>query len=139
MVLSDGRGVPLGVHIDSATPAENKLIEKTLTMVRIPRRRGRPKTKVKRIIADKGYDDDPLRWRLWNRGIELISPYRSNNKNRVFEDGRKLRRYKRRYIIERTNSWLKNFRRVTTRWDRSLTAYTGFVRIACICITLMKF
>lgn len=112
MVLSDGRGVPIAVHVDRASPAENE---------------------------SKGYDDDPLRRRLWNRGIELISPYRSNNKSRVFEDGRKLRRYKRRYIIERTNSWLKNFRRVTTRWDRSLTSYTGFVRIACICITLMRF
>jgi hypothetical protein len=44
------------------------------------------------------------------RGIELIAPYRKNNKERRYEDGRKLRRYKRRWIIERTNAWLGHFR-----------------------------
>ena len=47
---------------------------------------------------------DPLRQRLQKRGIELIAPYRENRKERRFEDGRKLRRYKRRWIVERTNS-----------------------------------
>jgi len=59
--------------------------------------------------------------------------------NRPYEDRKKLRRYKRRWKIERTNAWLKNFRRATVRWDRNLTAYNGFVHIACICITLMTF
>ena len=58
------------------------------------------------MIADRGYDSDPLRERWKRRGIELIAPYRKNNKERRYEDGRKLRRYKRRWIIERTNAWL---------------------------------
>jgi IS5 family transposase len=52
------------------------------------------------VIADRVYDSDPLRERLKKRGIELIAPYRINNKQRRYEDGRKLRRYKRRWIIE---------------------------------------
>jgi hypothetical protein len=44
--------------------------------------------------------------RLKKRRIELIAPYRENNRHRRYEDGHKLRRYKRRWIVERTNSWL---------------------------------
>jgi transposase len=73
--------------------------------------KGRPRTKPKRVIADRAYDSDPLRERLKKRGIDLIVPYRENNKKRKHEDGRKLRRYKRRWIIERTNAWLGQFRR----------------------------
>ena len=52
------------------------------------------------MIADRGYDSDPLCERLRRRGIELIVPYRENNQHRRYEDGRKLRRYKRRWIVE---------------------------------------
>ena len=45
------------------------------------------------MIADRAYDSDPLRERLKKRGIDLIVPYRENNKQRRYEDGRKLRRY----------------------------------------------
>jgi transposase len=72
----------------------------------LTRPESRPRQKRKRIIADRAYDSDPLRERLAKRGIDLIVPYRKNSKHRRYEDGRKLRRYKRRWIIERTNAWL---------------------------------
>ena len=103
MVLGDGQGVPLGVRLESASPAEVTLADATLKEVRVPRPKGRPRQKPKRVIADRGYDSDPLRKRWKKRGIELIAPYRNNNKERRYHDGRKLRRYKRRWIIERTN------------------------------------
>jgi transposase len=106
MVLADGEGVPLGVRLESASPSEVTLAEATLDEVRVPRPKGRPRQKPERVIADRGYDSDPLRERLQQQGIELIAPYRSNNKERRYEDGRKLRRYKRRWIVERTNAWL---------------------------------
>ena len=72
----------------------------TVAEVRVLWPRGRPRQKPKRIIADRGYDSDPLRERFKNRGIELIAPYREKNKLRRYEDGRKLRRYKRRCIVK---------------------------------------
>ena len=69
------------------------------------------------MIADTAYDSDPLRQRLQKRGIELIVPYRENNQQRRYEDGRKLRRYKRRWIVERINSWLGQFRRLLVRHE----------------------
>ena len=143
MVAIDEEGVPLNVVVDSASVYEGHLAEETVNNIFVKkhdRRRKHPiLRKPKRVIADKGYDDDGLRNRFSERGIDFIVPYRDNRVNRPYEDGRKLRRYRRRYKVERTNAWLKNFRRVTVRWDRSLSAFKGFVHIACICITLMKF
>lgn len=61
-----------------------------------------------------------LRRRLARRGIDLIAPVQKTHVNN-FQDQRKFRRYKRRWIIERTHAWIQNFRRLVVRWDRSLT------------------
>jgi transposase len=90
------------------------------------------------VIADRAYDSDPLRERLKKRGIDLIVPYRSNNKHRRYEDGRKLRRYKRRWIIERTNAWFGQFRRLLVRHEYLLATYRAFFYIACLWITLRR-
>jgi transposase len=76
-----------------------------------------------------------LRERLNKRGIELIAPYRSNNKQRRYEDGRKLRRYKRLWIVERTNAWLGQFRRFLIRHEHLLATYCAFFYLACLWIT----
>ena len=59
--------------------------------------------------------------RFHKRQTELIVPYRKSIRNRRFEDKRKLRRYRKRWKIERTNAWLQNFRRIHVRYDRILT------------------
>ncbi len=119
-----------------SSPGEATLAEATLAEVRVPRPRGRPRQKPKRVIADRGYDSDPLRERFKRRGIELIVPYRKNNRARRYEDGRKLRRYKRRWIVERTNAWLGQFRRLLVRHEHLLSTYRAFFYIACFWITL---
>ena len=140
MVVVDGQGVPLGAHLDSASPSEVTLLETTIETIAVPRSgRGRPRKNPDRIIADKGYDSDPLRERLAGRGIELICPYRKNNQKKKYHDGRKLRRYKRRWTVERTFAWLQNFRRLVVRWDRKLTSYKSFFHMACLLITLRQF
>ena len=139
MVLVDGQGLPLGVRLESASPSEVTLAEATLAEVRVPRPKGRPRQKPERVIADRGYDSDPLRERLKKRGIELIAPYRKNNKQRRYEDGRKLRRYKRRWIVERTNSWLGQFRRLLVRHEHLLSTYCAFFYLACFWITLRRY
>jgi transposase len=94
--------------------------------VRVPRPKGRPRQKPERVIADRGYDSDPLHQRLRRRRIELIVPYWENNQHRRYEDGRKLRRYKHRWIVERTNAWLGQFRRLLVRHEYLLCIYRAF-------------
>jgi transposase len=140
MVVVDGRGVPLGVRLYAASPAEVRRAEETLAAIRVGRRHcgGRPRQKPARVIADKGYDSDPLRQRLRRRGIELIAPHRQNRRKSPTQDGRALRRYRRRWTVERTIAWLGNFRRLVVRYDRSLTIYQAFVHIACFIIVLRR-
>jgi transposase len=92
-----------------------------------------------RLIADKSYDSDPLRKRLKRqRGIDLICPHRRNRTKPKLQDGRKLRRYRRRYKIERTFAWLGSFRRLVVRYDRLITVYSAFFHLACLMITLRR-
>ena len=90
------------------------------------------------MIADGGYDSDPLRQRLARRGIELIAPHHRNRTRPATQDGRAFRRYKRRWIVERTIGWLGNYRPLVLRYDRSLTIYSGFFHIACFMIVLRR-
>jgi transposase len=140
MVVVDGAGVPLGDHLCSASPAEVKLAETTLASIRVGRRHhaGRPRQKPERVITDRAYDSDPLRTRLRRRGIELICPHKKNRVRPATQDGRALRRYRRRWVIERTIGWLGNFRRLVVRYDRSLKIYAAFFHIACFMIVLLR-
>jgi transposase len=111
-----------------------------LSRICVPRRgRGRPRSKPRRLIYDRAADSDPLRKRLKKRGIDLICPHRSNRTKPPLQDGRKLRRYRRRWKIERTISWLGNFRRLLVRHDRDVKMYNAFFHVACLIITLRRF
>jgi len=140
MVVVDGKGVPLGIHLGSASPSEVTLAETTLASIRVPNRhgRGQPRQKPQRLIADKAYDSDPLRMRLKKRGIELIVPHKTNRVRKPTQDGRSLRRYRKRWKIERTNAWLGNFRRLVVRYERYLNIYKAFFLIACFMIVLNR-
>ena len=134
MVVVDGQGVPLASRLGSASPAEVKLLEPTLQ--ELPHAL---LSQIKRLIVDRGYDSDPLRLRLQERGIDMICPHRRNRRKPKTQDGRKLRRYKRRWKVERTFAWLGNYRRLLVRWERNLVVYRGFFHLACALITLNRF
>jgi transposase len=140
MVVVDGQGLPIGGTLASASPAEVKLAEETLETINIPRKgRGRPKKRPLRVIGDKAYDSDPLRKRLKSLKIDLIVPHRKNRKKAKLQDGRKLRRYRKRWKVERTFSWLSNFRRLVVRYDRLISVYRGFFHLAILMIVLNRF
>jgi transposase len=132
MLLTDGNGIPLGTTISTASRNDVRLIEDLLDQ-RVLRRR------VRRLIYDKAADSDPLRKRLKDRGTELITPHQKGRKKPPTQDGRKLRRYRKRWKVERTFSWMQNFRRTITRFEYYAHLFHGFVKLACIMITLNKF
>jgi len=91
-----------------------------------------------RLIADRGYDSNAVRALLVKRGIDPIIPARCNNTAATHQDGRKLRRYRRRWIVQRTHSWLQRFRRLVVRYERSAVVFLGLVHIACALVTLRR-
>lgn len=132
MILTDGHGTPLAADVASASPAEVTRIEPLLGK-RVLRR------KPKRLIYDKAADSDRLRKRLAKRGIELICPHRKNRRRPKTQDGRTLRRYKRRWKVERSIAWLFNFRRLVVRYEHHAHLFHGFVQLACLYTILRRF
>jgi transposase len=92
-----------------------------------------------KMIGDKAYDSDPLDEQLAEIGIELIAPHKRNRKKAKTQDGRKLRRYKRRWKVERLFAWMHNYRRVVVRYEYHLDNFLGFVHLACILILLKSY
>ena len=92
----------------------------------------------RRLVGDRGYDSDPLREQLAERGITLISPYRDNRVNRPYEDRRRLRVYRERWIIERTIAWFGAFRRLLVRHERSSRMFLAFFQFAAALIVLRR-
>jgi len=90
-----------------------------------------------RVIADRACGSDPLREALANRGVDLTCPHRRKRTRPKTQDGRKLRRYRRRWIIERTFAWLGNSRRLVVRWERRLVVYRALFHLAC-CFILLR-
>lgn len=123
MVLVDARGLPVSVETMSATPHESKLVQRLFDFMLTS-------ATPERVIGDKAFDDDGLAADLAERGTELIAPHRSNRKH-ITQDGRPLRRYKRRWTVERTIAWLEHFRRLCIRWEKSTTLFRGFLHLAC--------
>lgn len=132
MLMIDGNGIPLSAFTLSANQAEVNALE-TLVDTRVM------KKKPKRILYDKAADADWLRDGLNARGIELICPHRRGRKKPPTQDGRPLRRYKRRYKVERTISWLFNLRRLVVRYEYHDYLFEGFVQLGCLFILLKRF
>ena len=138
MLVTEGQGIPVGVYLDSAQKAEVHLAARTLETVKVSHGPGRPRTRPKHLIADRGYDSRAFRAYLRGRGIgATIPPIRRRGRRRV---GRPIHtdwaRYGQRWIIERTNAWLQNYRRVLVRHERLLDTYRAFVLLACTMIAL---
>lgn len=129
MAICDRHGLPLAVHVASASPYEPHLVPATLDarfLRELPTR----------LIGDRGYDSDGLDATLRDRyQIEMIAPNRSHRCRRT-QDGRTLRRSRRRWKIERLFAWLHNSRRLVTRWEYHVANFLGMLQLACARILL---
>ncbi|HXO77662.1 MAG TPA: IS5 family transposase [Puia sp.] len=125
MAIADASGLLIAANVTSATPHEVGLVQQTLASGFLERR-------PERLIGDRAYDSDKLDAELKEQGIEMIAPHRRNRKRPATQDGRALRRYKRRWKIERLFAWLQNFRRLLVRQERKVENFLGFVHLAAI-------
>ena len=131
MAITEKRGRPIGVLIANASHHEVRLVEGTLDACFVSEL---PVI----LIGDKAYDSDPLDASLRDRGVDMVAPHKKNRKKPATQDGRRLRRYKRRFKVERFFSWIEDFRRLVVRWEYHAANYLGFVHLACLRI-LMRY
>ena len=132
-VVADASGLPLGMATAAADVSEQELLMPALDDVPVEIPPGTP------VIADKGHDSDPVRDELGEAGYEPIIPHRRNRVKPSRNDGRRLRRYRQRWKIERTNAWLHCYRGLAVRWSHYSFLYDGMVYIAFIHMALQRF
>jgi transposase len=129
MGIADGHGLPLALRTESASPAEVKLVKATLEerlVADVP----------ERLIGDKAHDSDRLDEQLMQEyGTEMIAPNKINRRAPT-QDGRPLRRYVRRWKIERLFAWLFNFRRLVVCYEYYAENFQGLVHLAAAVILL---
>ena len=133
-VAVDATGIPVGVATDAANVPETELGGVALASIppAVPVPDGVP------VVAVKGYDSDPLREQLADRGFTRVAPHRKNRTRPRTADGRRLRRSKRRYIVERSLAWYHSYRRAVTRYERKVHLFDGFVFLALAFIGLNR-
>jgi len=127
--LVDFEGTPFNVVFASGNTHDMPLAIPTITNNSV----GKPGI----ILADKGYDSDPFRLKLKSFGIETNIPNR-NIKNRKKQENYNIPLGKMRFKIERTNGWIKSFRRLHFRFDYTLASFQAFTYLALIVICLRK-
>jgi transposase len=130
--ITVGDSVPIAVSVQAASPHESQLVEEAIGhsfLDDLP----------VRLIGDKAYDSDGLDRQMREQyGIEVIAPHRSDRLEPT-QDGRPLRRYRRRWTIERLFAWLQIYRRLTNRWEYHIENFFGMVRLGCMKIMLRYF
>lgn len=131
MAIADRHGLPLAVAIAPGQRNDTVLTDRTLDAAFVERL-------PPRLIADRAWDSEKWQYTLWTeREIELIAPLKKRSRRK--QDRRTLRRYKRRWKVERLFAWLKQFRRIQTRHEYKAANYLGFLHLACAVILLRYF
>jgi IS5 family transposase len=131
-IVVDASGLPLGLEVAAADVSEQQLLMPALEDVPVEVPPGTP------IVADKGHDSDALRDEIEEAGYVPVIPHRKNRVKPSRNDGRRLRRYGHRWIIERTNAWLHCYRGMAVRWAHYTFMYVGMARLAFIQLALQR-
>jgi putative transposase len=129
-LLVDGNGVPLAVAVDGANRHDSKLLAATLDGIVVLR--PHRETGEQHLCLDKGYDFEFVRDEAEARGYvhhirgrgEEVQPH---------PDGKA-----RRWVVERTISWLNRSRRLLVRWEKHARNYLAFIHLACAQLIFAK-
>lgn len=123
--------MPVGLAVDGANRHDMKLVRETIES--IPVRRPRPtRKKPQGLCMDKGYDYDEVRALLKEFGFTAHILARGEEAKKI----KKHVRFKaRRWVVERTHSWMNRFRRILIRWEKKPENYFALLHLVCAVIT----
>ena len=131
-MLTDGHGIPIAIVIDGANRHDMKLAEATLESQRIIPD-DCPEDERRHLCLDKGYDYAEIHELVKAWGYVGHIPPRDESK-RIIDD---IPNYQaRRWVVERTHSWMNRFRRLLIRWEKRSENYLGMLHLACACIAI---
>jgi transposase len=140
-LVTDGNGLPLALHLTAGQRHESRAFEPLMHAVRLPRRRGRPRTRPRRLLGDRAYSTPAVREHCRRRGIRAVIPQRADETRRR-RRGRPLAfdpaAYRKRNAAERCVGWLKECRSVATRFDKLAVNFLAMVKLACARLLLRR-
>jgi transposase len=131
LAIVDRHGLPLSVSTHAVNHHEVTLVQLSFDFYML-------EAKPEYLIDDRAYDNDGLDADLKQDGVNMIAPHRSTRKHKT-QDGRSLRRYHRRWLVERFFAWLQWKPRLLIRWEYYAANFLGFVQRASITILLKRF
>lgn len=130
-MLTDGEGIPLSVAVSGANTHDMRLVEETLNG--IPIERPDPEEVEQNLCMDKGYDYPDVRQTVDDFGYTAHIKTRGEEE----QERQELPGYRaRRWVVERTHSWMNRFRRLLIRWEKKLENYKQLLHFACAYICL---
>lgn len=130
MAVADRNGLPVAVGIASGERHETRNVIDTLKARFL-------KALPVRLIGDKAYDSNKLDAELAAMGVEMIAPNHTTRKLQT-QDGRQLRRYRRRWHVERLFAWIMRSRRLVTRYETKAENFLGLLQFSCALILLRR-
>ncbi len=132
MAIVDAHGLPLAASTHAANHHEVRLVQLCFDFYMV-------EAVPENLIGDRAYDSDRLDDELREQGTEMIAPHRKNRSKPPTQDRRRLRRYLRRWVVERFFAWIQWQRRILIRWEYHPENFLGFVQLACMVILLRQF
>jgi len=130
-LLTEGHGVPLGLAVDGANQPDMKLVRSTLDSL-VVKRPAPTAEQPQGMCLDKGYDDQEVREILEEFGFTAHLRSRGEEAQAIQAHAYQKAR---RWVVERTHSWMNRFRRIVVRWDKKPEPYLAFLHCACALIT----
>ena len=129
-LLTEASGVPIGLAIDGANRHDCKMVEATIES--IPVVRPKPtRLKSQGMCLDKGYDSQEVRDLVKEFGYTAHIRARGEEAQAIKrEAGFKARRW----VVERTHSWMNRFRRILTRWEKKSENFLALLHLVCAII-----
>ena len=128
-MVTEGQGIPLAVEASAGQAHESQWFEPVMNAVRIKQPIGRPRTRPDALVVDKAYSSKAIRDWLRQHKIEAVIPTKSNERKKVEFDRDK---YRQRNVVERCINWLKEARRIATRYEKPAVNFLATAKLAII-------
>ena len=133
-LLTEAAGIPIGLAIEGANKVDFKLVRQTIASIPLCRPEPTPEWP-QGMCLDKGYDYDEVRLLLTEFGFTAHIRARGEEAKAIREEaGFKARRW----VVERTHSWMNRFRRLLVRWEKKAETYLAMLHFACALITYQR-
>ncbi len=122
--------MPVGLAVEGANRHDMKLVRTTIESIVVERPEA-TEDEPQGMCLDKGYDYDEVREILEEFGFTAHIKARGEEAKELKEEASKRAR---RWVVERSHSWMNRFRRILVRWDKKSENYLAFLHFACALI-----